>query len=250
MPNPRLQYYVDGTPSILKKRTDYTKLNFYQRADVLYQLSKVFCARYFPKFGDRTVDQIVQSARSIKQNIVEGFIDGQTSSEIEIKLLGVARGSNQELLEDYMDYLKYNHLPEWRSSKSPRFDALYTFCKKHSLLADFQPYFERWNDEEIANCCVCMCHMVDKGLENYIKLLDKQFVEEGGIRERMAAARLERRASQKEQIAQLEAENAALNRENAALRAELARLNGDTSPTGMSGQSGISEIIPKQSIEL
>lgn len=142
MPNPRLQYYADGTPSVLKKRTDYTKLRFYQRSDVLYQMTKVFCTRYFPKFGDRTVDQMVQSARSVKQNIVEGFTDGQTSSEVEIKLLGIARGSNQELLEDYMDYLKYNRLLEWRGN-NPRFDALHHFCKEHSELADFQPYFER-----------------------------------------------------------------------------------------------------------
>lgn len=108
MPTPKLQYHADGTPSVLRKRIDYTKLRFYQRADVLYQLTKAFCTRFLPKFGDRTVDQMVQSARSIKQNIVEGFVDGQTSSEVEIKLLGIARGSNQELLEDYLDYTTSN----------------------------------------------------------------------------------------------------------------------------------------------
>ncbi len=220
MPTPKLQYHADGTPSVLKKRTDYTKLRFYQRSDVLYQLTKAFCARFLPKFGDRTVDQMVQSARSIKQNNVEGFTDGQTSSEVEIKLLGIARGSNQELLEDYLDYLKYNQITEWKGN-SPRFEPLYTFCKEHSDLAAFQPYIDRWTDEEIANCCICMCHMVDKGLESYIKMLDKQFVEEGGIRERMTAARLEKRASQKEQITQLQAENAALRREIAALKQRL-----------------------------
>lgn len=220
MSNPKLQYHADGTPSVLKKRTDYTKLRFYQRSDVLYQLTKAFCTRFLPKFGDRTVDQMVQSARSIKQNIVEGFTDGQTSSEVEIKLLGIARGSNQELLEDYLDYLKYNQITEWKGN-SPRFEPLYTFCKEHSELAAFQPYIERWTDEEIANCCICMCHMVDKGLDSYIKMLDRQFVEEGGIRERMTAARLEKRASQKEQIEQLKAENAALRREIAALKQRL-----------------------------
>lgn len=220
MPTPKLKYHADGTPSVLKKRTDYTKLRFYQRADVLYQLTKAFCTRFLPKFGDRTVDQMVQSARSIKQNIVEGFVDGQTSSEVEIKLLGIARGSNQELLEDYLDYLKCNQIVEWKGN-SPRFEPLYTFCKEHSELDAFQPYIDRWTDEEIANCCICMCHMVDKGLENYIKILDKQFVEEGGIRERMSAARLENRITQKEQIAQLKEENAALRREIAMLKQRL-----------------------------
>ena len=236
MPTPKLQYYADGTPSVLKQRTDYTKLRFYQRAEVLYQLTKVFCARYLPKYGDRTVDQMVQAARSTKQNIVEGITDGQTSSETEIKLLGIARGSNQELLEDYTDYLHVHQIPEWRG-KSARFEPLYAFCKAHSELADFQAYFERWNDEEIANCCICMCHMVDKGLETYIKTLDKQFVEEGGIRERMTAARLEKRGTQKEQIAQLQAENAALRREIAALRAHLARMTGDARNAGETGET-------------
>ena len=84
----------------------YTELRFYQRSDVLYQLTQLFCQRFLPKYGDRTVDQMVQAARSTKQNIAEGSSDGQTSTETELKLLGIARGSNKELLEDYCDYLK------------------------------------------------------------------------------------------------------------------------------------------------
>ena len=102
MPDPRniqLERYNDGTPSILRKKTVYTELFFYRKSDVLVQLTKVFCERFLPKYGDRTVDQMVQAARSIKQNIAEGLTDGQTSFEVEIKLLGIAKGSNQELLE-------------------------------------------------------------------------------------------------------------------------------------------------------
>ena len=77
------------------------------------QLTKSFCERFLPKWGDRTVDQMVQVSRSIKQNLAEGLTDGQTSFEVEIKLLGIARGSNQELLEDYQDYLKHQGLAEW-----------------------------------------------------------------------------------------------------------------------------------------
>lgn len=102
----KINHYADGTTSVLRKAVVYTTLRFYQRSDVLYQLTQVFCQRYLPKYGDRTVDQMIQAARSTKQNIAEGSSDGQTSMEVEIKLLGIARGSNLELLEDYQDYLK------------------------------------------------------------------------------------------------------------------------------------------------
>ena len=116
MPNPKninLKRYDDGTPSIMRKATVYTELHFYRKSDVLVQLTKVFCERFLPKYGDRTVDQMVQAARSVKQNIAEGLTDGQTSFETEIKLLGIAKGSNQELLEDYLDYLKQHGLNDW-----------------------------------------------------------------------------------------------------------------------------------------
>ena len=123
MPDPRniqLERYNDGTPSILRKKTVYTELFFYRKSDVLVQLTKVFCERFLPKYGDRTVDQMVQAARSIKQNIAEGLTDGQTSFEVEIKLLGIAKGSNQELLEDYQDYLKHHGLSEWAEARKTK----------------------------------------------------------------------------------------------------------------------------------
>ena len=76
MPTPKLQYSADGTPSVLRRAVNYRTLRFFQRADVLYQLTKVFCKRFLPQYGDRTVDQMVQAARSCKQNIAEGITDG------------------------------------------------------------------------------------------------------------------------------------------------------------------------------
>lgn len=90
-----LEHYDDGVPSVLRKKTVYTDLFFYRKSDVLVQLTKAFCERFLPRYGDRTVDQMVQAARSIKQNIAEGFTDGQTSFEVEMKLLGIAKGSNR-----------------------------------------------------------------------------------------------------------------------------------------------------------
>lgn len=244
MPDPKniqLQRYGDGTPSILRKKTVYTELFFYKKSDVLIQLTKAFCDRFLPKYGDRTVDQMVQAARSVKQNIAEGLTDGQTSFETEIKLLGVAKGSNQELLEDYQDYLKHHNLPEWAKAGNAgitgktgsaggagdarlvaRFDKLHAFCREHSDDKDYRPYYYRWTDEEMANTAICLCHMVDKMMTSFIEKRDKEFVEEGGIRERMTAARLDRRGTQKEIIARLEAENAQLKARIASLERELA----------------------------
>lgn len=138
MPDPRniqLERYNDGTPSILRKKTVYTELFFYRKSDVLVQLTKVFCERFLPKYGDRTVDQMVQAARSIKQNIAEGLTDGQTSFEVEIKLLGIAKGSNQELLEDYQDYLKHHGLSEWAEARKTKKNQAISFASTSCTLS-------------------------------------------------------------------------------------------------------------------
>lgn len=226
-----LQRYPDGIPSVLRKPTVYQELHFYQKSDVLVQLTKAFCARFFPRFGDRTVDQMVQAARSIKQNIAEGLTDGQTSFETEIKLLGIAKGSNQELLEDYQDYIKHNHLTDWAlvsQSKNPktlylaqRYDKLLAYCRVHNRLEGYAPFFNVWTDEEICNTTISLCHMVDKAMTTFIAKRDREFVKEGGIRERMTAARLDMRETQKQQIARLEAENANLRSQVASLQREI-----------------------------
>lgn len=224
--NIELKRYDDGIPSVLRKATVYGELRFYRKSDVLVQLTKAFCERFLPKYGDRTVDQMVQAARSIKQNLAEGFTDGQTSFEVEIKLLGIAKGSNQELLEDYQDYLKHHGLTEWAVGNVKRFNALRAFCTEHSDDPDYRPYYYRWTDEEMANCAICLCHMVDKAMTTFIAKRDREFVEQGGIRERMTAARLDRRGTQKEiidaqahEIERLRAQVASLQREVAMLRA-------------------------------
>ena len=214
---PFLRHYADGTPSVLRKAVVYTELRFYQRSDVLYQLTQIFCRRYLPSYGDRTVDQMIQAARSTKQNIVEGSSDGQTSTEVELKLLGIARGSNLELQEDYLDYLKRNGMSEW-FGKNPRFDRLHDFCKSHSKYEDYEPLFGKMNDEELANMAICLCHQVDTAMAKYIAQKDRDFTENGGIRERMTAARLEQRETQKEIIQRQAQEIQSLRQEVERLR--------------------------------
>ena len=161
---------------------------------------------------------MVQSARSVKQNIAEGSSDGQTSTEVEIRLLGISRGSNLELLEDFQDYLKRKGIGEW-FGKNPRFEPLHQFCKNHSKYEDYQALLPKMNDEELANMGICLCHQIDSALTKYIEKKDREFTTEGGIKERMTAARLEQRESQKEIIARQAQEIESLRKEVKRLKA-------------------------------
>ena len=207
--------------AVLRQQVKWEDLYFYQKAVVLYQMTVVFCRRFLPKYGDRTVDQMVQAARSGKQNIVEGFADGVTSTEMELKLVNVARASLKELKEDYVDYLRSHALTLW-DAKHPRYDGLLKFCRTHNKVEDYEPHFEKWTDEELANCANTLCHMVDKMMATWLAKKAEDFKENGGIRERMTAVRLGRRQTQNEEIAALKAENARLKGEVESLRRELA----------------------------
>lgn len=230
----QVNHYKDGTASVLRKAVIYQDLRFYQRSEVLFQLTVLFCERYLPKYGDRTVDQMVQAARSISANIAEGSSDGQTSMEVELKLLGIARGSNQELLGDYQNYLKRKGMSEW-FGKHPRFDQMHAFCRKHSRYEEYQDLLPKLGDEEMANMAICLCHQVDKAMTSYIEKKDREFTTEGGIRERMTAARLDQRATQKEIIAQQEQQITALTQQlNAALQ-EIERLRKMMGESGAAG---------------
>ena len=205
---------------ILLPQTKWENLFFYQKSAALYQMTVIFCRRFLPLCGDRTVDQMVQAARSGKQNIVEGCAAGVTSSEMEIKLLNVARASIKELKEDYTDFLATRHLALWTAGHA-RFAPLLAFCRAHNRPEDYVPFAEKWSAEEFANCANTLCHMVDRMMTTHLAAKERDFKENGGIRERMTAARLGRRQSQNEEIAALRQRVSALERENAELRQRL-----------------------------
>jgi four helix bundle suffix protein len=208
---------------VLKKGTVWKDLYFYRKSDAIYQLTVEFCKRFLPAHGDRTVDQMVQAARSGKQNIIEGSEDGQTSSEMEIRLINVARGSLQELRADYLDYLNTHHLEVWPKD-SERQKRMRDFCREQNDYEAYAPLVMKMTDEEYANLLLTLCHQTDKMMCAYLQALEERFVTEGGIKERMYAARTGYRQAQDEQMSKLEAENAALHTENAALKARIAEL--------------------------
>ena len=101
-------------PQIVLPHGGYKKLIVYRKSDVIYEGTVLFCRRFLPAHGDRTVDQMVQAARSCKQNIAEGSSASGTSKETELKLTNVARATLDELMEDYLDYLKSHGCVEWQ----------------------------------------------------------------------------------------------------------------------------------------
>ena len=199
-------------PKVLLNEVQYKDLYFYQKSEVLYSLTFHFVKRFLPSTGDRTVDQMVQAARSGKQNIIEGFADGMTSTELQLKLLNVARSSLKELRADYEDYLRVRHLSFWEPSH-PRYNEMLNFCRQHNQVSDYEPFFERWNDEELCNIALTLLHMTDKMMKTYLSGLDQQFVTQGGIKERMYAARTGYRKGQDEELQRLRDENKRLRQQ-------------------------------------
>ncbi len=182
----------------LRRQANWEELYFYKKTVVLYQLTFAFTKRFL-KVGDRTVDQMVQAARSGKQNIVEGFADGVSSTEMEIKLLNVARASIKELKEDYEDYLTARNISKW-DDRHPRFATMLEYCRQHNNQEDYNDMYSKATDEELANLALTLCRQVDKMMTTYLAQLEQTFIEEGGIKERMTAARLGRRQTQNETI--------------------------------------------------
>jgi four helix bundle suffix protein len=173
----------------------YRKLFAYQRAETVYDATVRFCERFLDR-RDRTVDQMIQAARSGKQNIIEGSMASGTSKETEIKLTNVARASFEELLADYQDYLRNKRLPLW-TKDDPRAREVRALAQGQNVSYEtYAAYVERGTAEEAANTVICLIHQANYLLDQHIRRLETAFVEEGGLRERMTRARLTERARQ------------------------------------------------------
>ena len=164
----------------------------YQKAQVVYDLTFRFCERFLRK-GDRTVDQMVQAARSGKQNIVEGSKASGTSKETEVKLTNVARASLEELLEDYRDFLRVRDAAVWdKDSKEARYVRTLG-ARPHVTYEAYREFCETRPAEVVANIAICLIHQANYLLDRQIRQQEKDFLQAGGIRERMTRARLQAR---------------------------------------------------------
>lgn len=177
----------------------YKNLLSYQKALIVFDGTVFFVRRWLPKFGDRTVDQMVQAARSGKLNIVEGSVASATSKEMEIKLTNASRHSLEELKEDYEDFLRTRHLREWPETHRYAIRLRALTRKPGSVYADFQKGIES-NDAEIAaNVLLGLTKVAGYLVKRQIEALEQAFLKEGGLRERMAAARRKVRNQQRKQ---------------------------------------------------
>lgn len=173
----------------LQSKGDYRNLIVYRKAECIYDLTYHFTSKYLDK-RDRTVDQMIQAARSGKQNIIEGSAASVTSRETEIKLFNVAKASFDELLADYEDYLRVRGLPVWTEEKQCK---VREFCSLNNDPALYRKVAPRRDDNTLANLCITLIH---QGLYLLVRLIErakKDFLEKGGIREEMSRARREYR---------------------------------------------------------
>lgn len=171
-----------------RPKTSYRKLYAFQKAEAIYDLTYYFLSGHIAK-QDRTYDQMLQAARSGKQNIVEGRVDAASSAEMEIKLYGVARGSLHELLNDYLDYMRTRNIIIW-DSQHPRFNRLRTVCYEHNDTSYYMDLAPRLSDEELCNMLVTLIHQTISMISKMIDLVKSDFLANGGIKEQMLKARI------------------------------------------------------------
>ena len=171
----------------IRQDNNYRTLKAFQKAECVYDVTYYFANKFLQK-GDRTIDQMVQAARSGKQNLAEGNIDGVTSKEMEIRLTNVNRASLHELLLDYEDYLRVRGLEQWPYD-DPRCVQTREFCKRHLDSAVYREKIKDRSDETIANIAITLIHQCDVLIKGLIEWQKKNFLENGGIKEEMYRAR-------------------------------------------------------------
>ena len=179
--------------TFLKNKGNYKSLRVYKVSKIIYDITYLFTRRFLSA-RDRTTDQMVQAARSGKQNIVEGSKAATTSMETQLKLTNVAKASLQELLEDYEDYLRVRELAIWDKDSEK---ALQTrrFCATHLDDAYYREAVKVRSDETVANIAIILIHQADVLLQGLIDRQQSDFLAQGGIREQMSQARRQWRST-------------------------------------------------------
>lgn len=162
----------------------YKTLLAFQKSRIVFDGTKRFCQRFLDRY-DRTVDQMVQAARSGKQNILEASQASGTSKETEIKLTNVARASLEELLEDYHDFLRTNGLRLWEKDSREALFVRRLGARRDTSYGSYTSYIETRPAEVVANILVCLIHQTNYLLDQLIRKLEQDFLAQGGMRERL-----------------------------------------------------------------
>jgi len=179
-------------PQLIPPHGGFRDLKSYQMAEIVYDATAMFCDRFISK-RSRTHDQMVQAARSGKQNIAEGSMASGTSKKTELKLVGVARASLEELLLDFQDYLRQKGLALW-GKDHPKAQEVRGLCyRKNRSYLTYKPYIEDSPPEIAANTMVCLIHQTDYLLDQQLRNLETEFLNEGGFTEKLYHTRLHMR---------------------------------------------------------
>ena len=182
-----------SAPGFIPPHGNYQALLCYQKDEAIYDLTHRFSHKFLSR-GDRTIDQMVQAARSGKQNILEGSQASGTSKEMELKLINVARASLEELLADFQDFLRVRDFRLWEKDSK---EALFVRRLGHGTQVTYEtyrPYAETRPPEVVANLAICLIHQTTFLLDQLIRRLEQDFMKESGLRERMTRARLQVRS--------------------------------------------------------
>ncbi|MEW6002518.1 MAG: four helix bundle suffix domain-containing protein [Nitrospirota bacterium] len=175
-------------PDLISSHGGYRNLKSYQTAEIIYDATAVFCDLFIDK-RSRTYDQMLQAARSGKQNIVEGSMVSGTSKKSELKLIGIARASLEELLLDYNDFLRQRRLALWGKAHQKAQAIRKLAWEKNRSYTTYMTYIESSSPEVAANTLICLIHQANYLLDQQLRQLEKQFLEKGGFTEKLYQVR-------------------------------------------------------------
>ena len=179
-------------PELIPPHGGYRELQSYRMAEIVFDATAVFCDRFIDR-RSRTHDQMVQAARSGKQNIAEGSMASGTSKKTELKLIGVARASLEELLLDFQDFLRLKGLPLWSKDHAQAQAIRKLAWAQNRSYTTYKTYLEASPPETAANAAICLIHQTNYLLDQQLRALEKQFLKEGGFTEKLYRARSQMR---------------------------------------------------------
>lgn len=184
----------DHVSTRLRPSGGYRRLRTFQTATIIYDATVSFCRRFVDS-RSRTNDQMIQAARSGRQNIAEGSRASAVSSQTELRLVNVARASLDELLLDFEDFLRQNGLPQW-TKNDPQARSVRNAGRAGGNPYGREPYAAWLSGDDpavVANAMICLIHQANYLLDRQISSLERRFIEDGGYTERLAAERIKQR---------------------------------------------------------
>jgi four helix bundle suffix protein len=188
----------DDPLQLIPPHGGYRDLKSYQMAEIVYDATVAFCDRFIDR-RSRTHDQMVQAARSGKQNIAEASMASGTSEKTELKLVGVARASLEELLLDYQDFLRQKGFRVWGKDE-PKAIAVRALARTaNRSYTTYRPYIEAEGPEAAANAAICVIHRTNYLLDQQLRALEQEFLKEGGFTERLYQVRSQVRDGRRKQ---------------------------------------------------